>query len=197
VLLTEQDWSNYYAATLEKPLHPLYESLDPHLPPSGVALELGCGVGHGVLHLVQRGLRVVAVDMNAEPLAILKSRLPEGADVEVVQSRLEDFDFPSADVIVAGFTLFFLEGEAFGTVWARLSCALKPGGLFMGQLLGPNDDWVTRGYTVHSREEVEELLRGFEILHHEEVERDGETAVGSAKHWHVHHVVARKGLQEP
>lgn len=192
MLLTEQDWSEYYAATLDKPLHPLYEELNPYLPQAGIAIELGCGVGHGVIHLLERGLSVIAVDMNREPLAILSRRLPTAADVQLVQSRLEDFSFPKADVIVAGFTLFFLSGEDFSKVWERICEALPPRGLFMGQLLGPNDDWRDRGYTVQSSGEVLELFREFDLLHHEEVERDGETAARTPKHWHVHHVVARK-----
>ncbi len=39
---------------------------------------------------------------------------------------------------------------------------------------------------------VIELLRGLEVEHFEEVEEDGETAVGDPKHWHLFHVVARQ-----
>ena len=44
----------------------------------------------------------------------------------------------------------------------------------------------------HSRDEVLALLRGLEIEHLDEVDEDGQTAVGDPKHWHVFHVVARK-----
>jgi hypothetical protein len=66
------------------------------------------------------------------------------------------------------------------------------GGLLTCQFLGVNDEWRDRGYTAHSKSEVEALLQPFEVLFLDEVERDGETAVGTPKHLHVFHIVARK-----
>jgi tellurite methyltransferase len=43
-----------------------------------------------------------------------------------------------------------------------------------------------------TREEAEELLRGFDVERFTEVEEDGQTALGEAKHWHLFHVVARR-----
>ncbi|MFN8220515.1 MAG: methyltransferase domain-containing protein [Fimbriimonadales bacterium] len=186
------DWSAYYEATLDKPLHPVYAELEPHLPAGGVALELGCGVGHGVRHLLEKGFHVVAIDGEPEAIEIVRSRLPEDADVEMVVANFETVDLPACDVAVAGFSLFFLEPPAFDKFWRRLVAAIRPGGLFAGQFLGPNDDWVSRGYSVHSRAQIDELFRDFEVLHLEEAERDGETAMKTPKHWHVFHVVARK-----
>jgi tellurite methyltransferase len=77
-------------------------------------------------------------------------------------------------------------------VWQRLVNALRSDGIFAGQLLGVNDDWTARGYTAHTRTEVQSLLHPFEILHMEEAERDGETALREPKHWHIFHIVARK-----
>jgi hypothetical protein len=43
-----------------------------------------------------------------------------------------------------------------------------------------------------SRDDAEELLGGLEVEHFDEVEEDGETAVGDPKHWQLFQVVARK-----
>lgn len=190
--LTTADWSDYYQAMLSRPLHPHYENLDPHLPEGGDALELGCGVGQGVVHLVEKGFHVTAVDAEQEALDILRSRLPAGAPVELVRRSFQDLELASYDVVAAHFCLFFLAPEEFASFWPRLVESVKPGGLLSAQFLGVNDEWRDRGYTVHRAEQVDEMLRPFEVLFLEEVERDGETAVGTAKHWHVFHVVARK-----
>lgn len=187
-----ENWSEYYAATLEKPLHPLYAVLDSYLPKSGLALDLGCGVGHGVIHLLDKGLRVEAVDGEEEALRILRSRLQARQGVELVCSRLEDYTPPKCQVAVAMFSLFFLNQAEFNSLWKRIVRSIVPGGVFAGQFLGLHDDWKDRGYTLHRKHEVERLLSEFEILHLDEVERDGETAMGTQKHWHVFHVVARK-----
>ena len=44
------------------------------------------------------------------------------------------------------------------------------------------------------REEVESLLAAHGLIaeHLDEVERDGKTAMGEPKYWHVFHIVARK-----
>jgi tellurite methyltransferase len=188
------DWSAYFRASAEKPLHPIWEHIDPLLQPGQIALELGCGVGHSVAHLAEKGLKVIAVDQEPEALELTKKRLPAGAEVTLVKSQFQDLglDAASLDLVVAGFSLFFLRDWEFGQVWKRVVAALKPGGIFAGQLLGDHDDWVERGYTVHSRAEAETLLTGFDVLYFEEAERDGETTLGEPKHWHVFHLVARK-----
>lgn len=189
-----ESWSEYLKASVEKPLHPLWEQLDPFLEPGQIALDLGCGAGSGTLHLLERGLKVLAVDQEPEALEITRSRIPQGADATLVKAQFQDIGFEpeSLDVVVAFFTLFFLRPWEFTAVWRRLTSALRPGGLFAGQLLGVHDEWADRGYTVFTRAEVESRLEPFDLVYLEEAERDGETALLEAKHWHVFHVVARK-----
>lgn len=191
-LPNKAEWSDYYKASIAKPLHPHYENLQPHLPEGGEALELGCGVGHGVLHLLEKGFHVTAVDAEEEAVAILRSRLPNGAAAKVVRSQFQELELGKYDLVAAHFCLFFLTPAEFNAFWPRLIASIKPGGLLSCQLLGVNDEWRDRGYTVLDRPEVDTLLEPFDVLFLEEVERDGETAVGVKKHWHVFHVVARK-----
>lgn len=185
------DWSGYYQAMVSRPLHPHYANLDPYLPAGGEALELGCGVGQGVVHLLEKGFHVTAVDAEEEALALLRSRLPNGAPAKLVRNQFQELEMETYDVVVAHFCLFFLTPAEFEAFWPRLVGSIKPGGLLSTQLLGVNDEWRDRGYTTHTREEVEALLEPFEVLYLEEVDRDGETAQGVPKHWHVFHVVAR------
>lgn len=189
---SEPNWSEYYQASLAKPLNPHYKNLEPHLPKGGEALELGCGVGHGVLHLLEKGFHVTAVDAEEEALALLRARLPDGASAKVVRSTFQELKMSKYDIVVAHFCLFFLTPAEFNAFWPRLVDSIKPGGLLTCQFLGVNDEWRDRGYTTHSKSEVEALLQPFEVLFLDEVERDGETAVGTPKHWHVFHIVARK-----
>ncbi|MGV3614488.1 MAG: class I SAM-dependent methyltransferase [Fimbriimonas sp.] len=181
-------WEEYFASTRGLPLHPLYRILEPHLPAEGKVLELGCGVGTGARWLAQRGLRVHAVD--ALPEAFDAADMPPGLTFECAYMQRLNLPPESYDVVVAGFCLFFLTREELAAFWPRLVASLRPGGLFMGQCLGERDDWA-RDYLAQSRAEVEALLAPFEVLHWEEAERDGKTSQGTAKHWHVHHVVAR------
>ncbi|HEY0867787.1 MAG TPA: class I SAM-dependent methyltransferase [Fimbriimonas sp.] len=187
-------WSNYFRASLSKPLHPFYAQLEPHLPSSGRALELGSGVGHGVLWLLGKGFETTAVDASGEALAWLADRTPESlrARLEIAQCDMRAFPLePCAyDVVVAGFSLFFLSREDLDRLWQSIRGSLRPRGLFMGQFLGPRDEWA-KEYTSHERSDLERMLEGMETLHFEEVERDGKTVQETPKHWHVFHVIAR------
>jgi len=188
-------WRRYFAATDQRPVHAIFDSLELFLPNSGTAIDLGCGAGRGTIWLLERGLRVVAVDVAQEALDYLKAKLPDGVDVELVRSSFQDLDlaaYPHFDVSIACFTLFFLGPEDFAEFWPTVVDSIKPGGIFAGQFLGVNDTWAERDFTVHRRQEVEELLGPFEILVFNEEENDGETALGEQKHWHVFHVIARK-----
>ncbi|MBX3118427.1 MAG: class I SAM-dependent methyltransferase [Fimbriimonadaceae bacterium] len=185
----------YFSAVLAKPVHPIYHTLEPFLPKQGLALELGCGVGNGALWLADKGLNVIAIDASAEAVDILKGRLQDRTNITVKTATMEKMPFPKADVVVAAFCLFMLSPEDFAKVWRKIKRALKPGGIFMGELLGPNDEWASNSLT-HSRQEVSRLLRGMERIHFEEVERDGKTVQGDLKHWHVFHLIARKPAKQ-
>jgi len=182
----------YLDATEHRPPQPLFGTLEPHLPPAGDALDLGCGAGRGTTWLLERGLSVVAVDISEDALARVRRRVPPGAQVRTVCARFEDLDPPPCDVAVAVYSPFFLEPDAHGAFWARLVAAIRRGGVFAGHFLGPRDTWATRGLTVLDRSAVEALLAPFEVLHLLEEDADGTTALGERKHWHTFHVVARR-----
>lgn len=145
-----------------------------------------------MLWLLDQGFDVVANDMESEALEIVRSRAPSDARLTYLPGRFEDIELPGADVIVAGFSLFFLPQADFMIFWRRIVAALRPGGVFAGQFLGVDDDWADRGYTALTRPEVERLLEGLEVLSLDEANQDGETSLREPKHWHVFHVVARK-----
>ena len=46
-----------------------------------------------------------------------------------------------------------------------------------------------------SREEVIELFNNFEIIKFKEIEKDGKTALGKDKHWHIYDIIAKKHLK--
>lgn len=184
-------WEEYFASTRDLPLHPQYRVLEPYLPPSGDALELGCGVGTGARWLASKGFRVLAVDALPEAIAEATTfPIPEGLVYRCAYMQAMELAPASFDVVVAGFCLFFLSPSDFASFWPRLIASLRPGGVLMAQFLGANDDWAGE-YLHHSRAELEALLSPLTVLQLEEAERDGKTSQGTAKHWHVFHVVAR------
>jgi hypothetical protein len=65
----------------------------------------------------------------------------------------------------------------------------------VGNFFGLNDSWVNikEQMVFLSKEQALELFKSsFEIVHFNEIEKDGTTGLGKIKHWHIYNVIARK-----
>jgi SAM-dependent methyltransferase len=198
--VTFGDWGRYHAATEGRPPRPtLLRAMQAFAREGGgpglLALDLGCGIGRDALPLLRAGWRVLALDQEVPALEALARRaaLDGLAGLEVVAASFATMRLPPADLVNASFSLFACEPAAFPAAWAKIRAAMKPGGRFAGQLLGPRDSWSVReGCTVLERAAVDRLLDGLEVERVEEEETDSVTPQGEAKHWHIWHVNARR-----
>jgi len=196
---TDARWNEYYAATEARPPRDTLLKALELVPREGRAIDLGCGCGHDTIAMLRHGLRVTAVDATEEATA----RTVKQAQQHHLNQRLQTFTRPFERVelgtyhlINASFSLPFCAAAEFPALWRGLRDALLPGGVFAGQFFGVNDQWATepghRAQVFFTPAQVTELTAGLERVYFEEVERDGVTAVGAPKHWHVFHMVLRR-----
>lgn len=162
---------------------------------TGRALDLGCGAGRDTKFLLEERFYVVAVDKSEKALEYLKE-LPQ-EHLEIKLSSFEDFDFEEGkyDLVNAQFSLPFTDRDIFPEVFRKMKASIKPGGMFVGQLFGVNDDWhksPTTRTTFHTVEEARALFGDMEILKFIEKDYDGTIADGTPKHWHTFHILARR-----
>jgi SAM-dependent methyltransferase len=200
--MTESDqatrWAAYYQQLRNRPpRRTLLAALDAFgAPPAdALAIDLGCGDGRDTIEMLRRGWRVIAVDAEPEALRQLQARpLPDGSDVTPIVARFEEVPIPlGVHLVNSSFAMPLCEPDAFHALWTRIREALPSGGRFSGQWYGPRDSWFGRpGMTFLSRDEARALLDGFDVEMFEEEEDDGVTPRGTAKHWHIFHIVARK-----
>ncbi len=120
----------------------------------------------------------------------------DAAEVSIVAAtvtgRLEDAKLPPSDLIFASYSLPFCPPGRFGPLWDRITGALRPGGLFAGELFGERDSWSgDPSMTFVSRSRMNELLSGLTVLSFEEEDAPGDSFAGP-KHWHVFHVVVQR-----
>jgi len=159
------------------------------------ALDAGAGALNATKYLLSAGFaHVTALDSAPASQKAAEELSPD--QLTFVLSRFEDFAYPAEayDLVNAEFSLPFIRRENFAAVFVRLLGAVKPGGLFTGQLFGLNDSWNTPegGMNFHARGAVEQFLRGFDIVELEEEDHPGKTKLGEPKHWHIFHILARR-----
>jgi tellurite methyltransferase len=189
----EGTWSDYYEANDDRAPRAMLLDVLASFPAPGDAVDLGCGSGIDTVAMLERGWRVFSTDAEQEAIGRLRARVPPARldRLRTSVARMEEVELPPADLVWAGFSLFFCDPALFPDVWGRITAAVRPGGSFGGQLLGERDTWAPDdGITSFSRGEAERLFDGWAVERFEEEENDGEACSGP-KHWHVFHVVAR------
>lgn len=190
-------WEAYFKAKLRDPpagfvvegLNAIKQN-DPHK----VAIDLGCGVGHETVQLLQRGYNVVAVDGQAEAFDYLKQQPNIGpylGHLRTIVSSFEKLNFselPQADLVVASFALPFMRANDFNNTWQKVVAKIKPGGYFIGNLFAPDFSFFADKFrgsmTFHSKPEALALFNGFEVVGFQEVKAPG-TKPGTINHYYV------------
>lgn len=194
-------WSDFYDAVAKRPprdtLLKALAKFDMGAPVEQFAIDLGCGSGADTREMLRRGWTVLAIDREAEGIERLTMSIPDDQMYRLI-TRVAAFekinDLPECDFVNASFSLPFCTPASFDGLWQCIVRALRPRGRFAGTLFGVRDSWASaeRMMTFRTQDQVNEMLAGFTIEDLIEDERDGKTATGEDKHWHVFHIVARK-----
>lgn len=199
--MTTQLWQQYYQKMAKSPHHSMTETaVNLHSGKSKVAIDCGCGTGRNLLFLHAQGYQVHGFDINENAIAHCHQDISEFSPhaLESIQLSIcsfEQFSYPEAGVIIANNSLYFAEPSVFRQTWQNLTTALEVGGIFAGDFMGINDDWLMNSrhtITAYSKEQVEQLFTHFDIIEFNERDELGQTALGAQKHWHTFSVIARK-----
>jgi SAM-dependent methyltransferase len=193
----EAGWRAYYDATVGRPpRRTLVAALD-RFGADGDrrAVDLGCGDGRDTIELLRRGWSVIAIDAERAALERLAARpdLPAAARLATICARFEAADWPAVALVNASFALPLCPPALFPALWRKITASLALGGRFAGQLYGPRDSWAAKSdMTILDAEAARRLFASYDIEMFDEEETDSVTPRGTAKHWHIFHVVARK-----
>lgn len=159
------------------------------------ALDLGAGTLIESKFLTKKGFKkVVAIDSALEAKIFAKNFKNKKFHFKNISFR--EFDFPKKkfDLINAQFALPFYGKRGFNSFIKKVRGSLKPKGVFVGQFFGVNDSWNNSNYNLafHTKKQALDLLFGLKILEFIEEEKEGKTASGNKKHWHVFHFIVQK-----
>lgn len=190
------DWTNFIDGSSGRDVRALVPrvlGLRGQTPP-GVAVDLGSGDGTESRFLAVNGWRVHSFDSAPDTQTRTVAGLTQVDAERITPVRIEFEELqalPHNDLTYAGRSLPFCAEAIFPRLWSAIRASIRPSGWFVGDFFGLNDSWFGRSdMNFHSREGIERLLHGFEILEITETEGPADTPFG-AKHLHILTVVAR------
>lgn len=191
---TNTDWAAYFENTKSYQPSPLLVKAVEYVDHIGKAIDIG---GGGTLkdsvYLLSRGFETTVVDKEDLIADAVKQ---VGSDkLHYFVSSFSNFEFPTGefDIAVAIYSLPFTPPNDFERVFEKVIASLVKNGIFCGQFFGDRDGWKDNpNLTFVTKETAMAILGGTDVIHFEEKEFDGKTADGSAKHWHVFDIIARK-----
>ena len=195
----DHDWTSFLEATTSRgPLeyfHSAMAFVDGHKGAGRQAVDLGCGGGSDTRLLLARGWSVLAVDAEPRAKLLLDEATPEHHRdrLDIVIGQFHDVDLPPADLVYAQFSLPFAGDHHDEAVNNALE-AVVPGGAFVGQFFGANDDWADdAGVAWVDRTWVDRTFSDFTELDVDERDHRGPYGQhGATKRWHFFHVRARR-----
>jgi SAM-dependent methyltransferase len=95
--------------------------------PGATVLEIGCGTGQLTRSLLERGLRVTAVEPGERLIAQARAQLDGTGDLQFVNARLEDASLPDAHYL-AVFSASAIHWIDPDVSWRKAADALVKGG---------------------------------------------------------------------
>lgn len=188
----------YYERTSDRaPSFLLTRAVKIYAKDTGEALDLGCGAFRDTKYLLLIGFSVTAVDKRSLVRDYAENLPSDRFRLNIADIKDFDYGIRNYDLINAHFSIPFNSKNDVRDIFSKIKRSLKPGGMFVGNLLGLNDEWYgDADKSFHTLQEARELVEGLEIIELSEIEKDGSTADGKPKHWHFIDVIAQKPTAE-
>ncbi len=191
--MTENTWKDYYEKTKNRKPDQLLVRAVSLVVDKKSALDLGIGTGNDTRYLLNEGFDVTGIDSDPNVKLYLND-IYNQPNFDLVIDAFEDFNFQKYDLINARYSLPFLNPAGFAKIIVQIKNSLNRDGIFVGQFFGEQDEWNNpeTEMTFVTKEEAKEILSDMEIIEIVEENKEGKTATGSNKHWHVFHILAKK-----
>ena len=191
------NWKKYYERTTSKsPSKIIMRYFQMKLENNNTnkkAIDLGCGSGNDTIYLLKNNYFVTAVDKEESIVDIIKSRISDTSKLDFVIENFENVKLNEADLIVANFSLYFCNPKYFKKFWNEITQNITPGGYFVGNFMGKEDEWSKdNNRTFVDKEELMEMFKGFKIVYFDEKKFNKKTVKGDMKFWHVFEIIAKK-----
>lgn len=118
--------------------NPELEWLMRHLSDGAHVLDIGCGAGVPITHMLAGRFQVTGVDISGEQIRRARMNIPAG---RFLQGDIMSISFPSAcfDAVVAFYAIFHLPRQEHPELFRRIHTWLKPGGYLLATLTATSE----------------------------------------------------------
>lgn len=107
---------------------------------TGLILDLGCGVGNGILCLKDKMDKIVACDQSINAIDNIKKNFPDIREA-LCFNMLDGFDFAdsSFEVVIADLSLHYFREADTVRILNEIKRILEPGGFLIARVNSTND----------------------------------------------------------
>ena len=164
---------------------------------TGIMIDLGAGEGVDCAYLLAHNWEVIAVDINTNGIENMLKIIGDKYKnkITIIKKRFHNFVIPTADLIVANYSLPFCDIKYFSLVWNNIINAIKPGGRFAGTFFGLNDEFKEKAILLNS-EQIKTMFQALEYEYYSEDEQESEVIDSKGnkvfRYWHIYEIVAKK-----
>lgn len=154
------------------------------------AIDIGCGAGNDTIHLLNNGFKVTAIDNESQVKELFQNRIEDDKNLEIIIDDFSKVQLHKADLIFANFSLFFVKKD-FNLFLENVIKSINKKGFFVGNFLGPEDDWK-KSKAIVEKEELLNYFSDFKIMYFSEEKYYKDTITKKNKFWHVYTIMAQR-----
>ena len=154
------------------------------------AIDIGCGAGNDTIHLLNNGFKVTAIDNEPQVKELLQNRITDDKNLEIIIDDFSKVQLHKADLIFANFSFFFVKKD-FNLFLENVIKSINKKGFFVGNFLGPEDDWK-KSKAIVEKEELLNYFSDFKIMYFSEEKYYQDTISKKNKFWHVYTIIAQR-----
>jgi len=182
------DWKEYQKESLGKKVYPLLINFLKDKIINN-AVDLGCGSGNETVYMLNKSIKVLAIDKELNKENILKRvDVSFQKNVSFLQGDFNDVSLPKSDLVISFFSLPFYDPSKFVDLWHKIYNSLNKNGYLICQLFG-KEDFRNKNSKISTftKNEIGKLLSIYDIIKFEEVK-----TIKENKKWHYYNIIVQK-----